>query len=86
MAFCARQAAADDVGDLVSEVFATALVSASGLILVTKSKDAHPSPGGGGGGVVRPGHHGLTGTPAHGSGIVARFVGSGCMTTCVALG
>lgn len=26
MAFCARQAAADDVGDLVSEVFATALL------------------------------------------------------------
>jgi hypothetical protein len=48
---------------------------------------AHPSPGGvGGGGAGRPGHHGLTGTPAHGSGIVARFFGSGCMTTCVGLG
>jgi dihydrofolate reductase len=45
----------------------------------------HPSPTGGGG-AGRPGHHGLTGTPAHGWGIVARFFGSGCMTTFVALG
>jgi hypothetical protein len=46
---------------------------------------AHPSPTGGGG-AGRAGHHGLTGTFAHGSGIVARFFGRRCMTTCVGLG